>query len=342
MAYGYSPGDNDPLVRLVDSIIGVIGISMRPSGHIVDILPFFKHLPRFKRLAKHGSHLVETAAQIPYAFVRRQMTAGSHGGSYVSHLIDVASGPEQELSPADENCIKWTAATMYLAGVESTAGTLTSFLLAMIMFPDIQRKCQQEIDRVVGTGRLPTFEDRDNLPYVDAMLKELLRWNPIAPFGLSHIASEDIIYDGYTIPKGSVLVATVWSMCHDSSVYEDPTVFNPARFLGPEKEADPWDIVFGFGRRLCPGRFFADASLFLDIVTILSLFNVNKGVDELGNELEPELHVRPGIINHTMPFPHKVTPRSSTHAALIRRLEGDVSWNSSDASLLGEIPSFDI
>lgn len=256
--------------------------------------------------------------------------------------MDEASGPEQELSPADERCIKWTAATMYFAGSETTTGTLTSFLLAMIMFPDIQRKCQEEIDRVVGTGRLPTFEDRDNLPYVDAMLKELFRWNTVAPFGAAHIASEELTCDGYTIPKGSVLIATAWSMCHDPSVYPDPTVFDPNRFLGPDKEADPCDLIFGFGRRVCPGRFFADASLFLDIVTILSLFDVNKGVDEMGNELEPELHVRPGLINSSLPFPHKITPRGSSQVALIRRLEGEVSWNSTDPSLLGEMPSIEI
>ena len=80
----------------------------------------------------------------------------------------------------------------------------------MTEFPDIQRTAQQEIDRVVGHNRLPTASDRPNLPYIEAMVKEVLRWHPVAPMGLPHTSTADDICEGYFIPKGSMLFANVW------------------------------------------------------------------------------------------------------------------------------------
>lgn len=80
----------------------------------------------------------------------------------------------------------------------------------MSVFPEAQRKAQEEIDRVVGTGRLPTIADRDNLPYIDAVVKETLRWHPVAPMGLPHTSTEDDVVEGYHIPKGSMVFANVW------------------------------------------------------------------------------------------------------------------------------------
>jgi cytochrome P450 len=80
----------------------------------------------------------------------------------------------------------------------------------MTLFPEVQRKAQQEIDRVIGSGRLPSFEDRVNLPYVDAIVKEILRWHPVAPMGLPHMTTEDDTCEGYLIPKGAYLMANIW------------------------------------------------------------------------------------------------------------------------------------
>jgi cytochrome P450 len=87
---------------------------------------------------------------------------------------------------------------------------LEYFFLGMIAFPEIQRKAQAEIDQVIGAGRLPGFQDRRNLPYIDAVVKELLRWHPAARMGLPHTTTEDDICDGYLIPKGALLLPNVW------------------------------------------------------------------------------------------------------------------------------------
>lgn len=82
----------------------------------------------------------------------------------------------------------------------------------MTVYPEVQRKAQEEIDRVIGSERLPGFEDRENLPYIDAIVKEILRWNPVGPMGLPHMTTEDDIYEGYLIPKGAVILANIWSV----------------------------------------------------------------------------------------------------------------------------------
>lgn len=87
---------------------------------------------------------------------------------------------------------------------------MTTFFLAMVLHPEVQHKAREEIDRVVGDGRLPTVKDRDHLPYVEAVLKEAFRWHPIAPMGLPHLVTEDDVYEGYLIPKDAIVIPNIW------------------------------------------------------------------------------------------------------------------------------------
>lgn len=84
----------------------------------------------------------------------------------------------------------------------------------MVLNPNVQKRAQEEIDRVVGTSRLPDMSDRENLPYINAVVNEVLRWHPVTPLGVTHAASEDDTYNGYFIPKGSILVSNIWCVSH--------------------------------------------------------------------------------------------------------------------------------
>jgi cytochrome P450 len=79
--------------------------------------------------------------------------------------------------------IKWSAASLYAGGGDATVSFLHTFFLAMQLYPEVQRRAQEEIDRVIGNDRLPTLADRPNLPYIEVVIKEVLRWNPVAPLG---------------------------------------------------------------------------------------------------------------------------------------------------------------
>jgi cytochrome P450 len=140
----------------------------------------------------------------------------------------------------------------------------------------MQQRAQEEIDRVVGTDRLPNFDDRNNLPYVDGMVKEAWRWNPVGPMSLIHKSEEDIVYGEYIIPKGSYLLPSFWWFLQDPKVYSDPYTYKPERYLAPLNEPDPSDLAFGYGWRSCAGRFFADASVYITLVQMLATFRIRK------------------------------------------------------------------
>ncbi|OAX35253.1 cytochrome P450 [Rhizopogon vinicolor AM-OR11-026] len=191
----------------------------------------------------------------------------------------------------------------------------------MTLFPDVQKKAQAEIDAVVGPDRLPSFADRDSLPYVEALTKEVLRWNAVVPTGVPHRVMEDDIHDGYYIPKGSLIIPNIWFMLNDPRTYSNPSEFNPERFLandGKGPEIEPRTICFGFGRRICPGLHLADASVWLSAAMSLAVFDVSKVVEN-GVEIKPEFDSTSGTISHPKPFKCSIKPRSAKALALIQQ-----------------------
>lgn len=72
----------------------------------------------------------------------------------------------------------------------------------MTIHPDVQRKAQQELDTVIGSNRLPTYDDWESMPYIEAVLREVLRWRPVTPLGVAHATTDDDVFKGYLIPKG--------------------------------------------------------------------------------------------------------------------------------------------
>jgi hypothetical protein len=128
---------------------------------------------------------------------------------------------------------------------------------------------------------------------------------------------------------------------HDSKTYHDPLTFNPERFLGENPELDSRDVVFGFGRRICPGRLLADTTTYLIIAQSLAVFNIDKLVDENGHcqeEIDPSQYYQmPGLISHPMPFQTAITPRSRQCEKLIRAVETQHPWKESGAKAFEEI-----
>ena len=85
-------------------------------------------------------------------------------------------------------------------------------MLAMVLHPEVQARAQAEIDAVVGRDRMPSFADRDALPYIRAVVRESLRWRMVGPLGVPRTTVQDDVYEGYFIPKGSVVLENIWAM----------------------------------------------------------------------------------------------------------------------------------
>ncbi|KIY43101.1 cytochrome P450 [Fistulina hepatica ATCC 64428] len=181
----------------------------------------------------------------------------------------------------------------------------------------VMRKAQDELDEVVGRERLPTFEDKERLPYIRAMVKEILRRRPVGPLGVPRRATQDDWCEGYLIPKGATIIPNVWAMNRDPDLFPDFDNFRPERFLDETGQVDtaPADthemghVTYGFGRRICAGYNFANQVLFIQIAMLLWAFNFDKPLDSEGKPITPVLtSIEAGIVVLPGPFDCEITP----------------------------------
>ncbi|KAJ2903227.1 hypothetical protein MKZ38_010263 [Zalerion maritima] len=337
IAYGYTtePFERDVLVDMAGDAMDKFAYAAVPGTFLVDVMPWLRYLPgwfpgaEFKGTSRKWGKELRDVTEMPYEFVKEMTKRGRDDGSFLQRLVE--NGDEEG---EERFTNKWSAMSLYTAGADTTVSSLACFWLAMTVFPEVQQKAQVEIDRVVGRDRLPTTSDRHNLPYIDAIVKEVLRWHPVAPMGLPHTSTEDDVCEGYFIPQGAMILANVWHFTHDPEVYDEPISFKPERFLGENPAPDPHQFVFGFGRRICPGRILADNSLYLSIVQSLAVFNVGKTVGEDGDFVEPTVKLLPGVVSHPVGFKCDIRPRSAHHEKLIRSLEEKYPWGESDGRIL--------
>ncbi|KAJ6466258.1 cytochrome P450 [Mycena sanguinolenta] len=271
---------NDHFVALSESAVTKLSESVFPGAVAVDTFPILRYLPSwmpgagFQRFAAESRQLTKEMQEVPVNFVKQNMRDGMDSTSVVAKLIAAHR--------YDEVAIQAVAATAYSGGADTTVSSLASFCLAMALYPEIQEKAQTEIDTVIGAGRLPEFEDRPSLPFVEALYRETMRWRPITPLGLAHASAEHDLYNGYFIPKGTTVIANI---C--------------------------------FGRRKCPGRHHADATVWAGIVSVLSTFNIAKAKDATGKEIDIDPKYSDGLISHPEPFACSITPRSEMAKTLV-------------------------
>ncbi|KAF9526842.1 cytochrome P450 [Crepidotus variabilis] len=320
LAYGYEVQDgDDQFINLIEQANNNFNKASVPGAYLVDVIPALKHLPdwvpgtSFLKLARDWRRDTEAMADVPYAFTKKQVAAGTAVPSFVS------TGLEDEASRSSEYIrdLKWTAASLYGGGADTTVSSEYAFFLAMVLFPEVQKKAQAELDVVIGNDRLPTIADMPRLPYVNAVVTEVLRWNSVAPLGVPHTAMEDGYINGYFVPKGTILIANLWAMLHDPEIYPDPFVFNPERHLGPEPQRDVRRVCFGYGRRICPGMHLAEVSVYSLVSTSLAVFNMEKALDGNGVPMTPVHENTNGIISYPKPFDCAIKPRSEKALALI-------------------------
>lgn len=314
--------EDDEYFQMSEEIADILRAGARRT--LLDISPLFEKLPTwlpgawFVQYIRDIKPFLKNLIDFPIERIQRQMVQGNARPCVVAkHLEELER--EGKLTAENTHDIKMIAQTTLGGGAETTWHGIMFFVACMMMNPEAQKRAQQEIDRVVGTGRLPDFGDRDSLPYVECVVQETMRWYPVAPIGVPHRAMEEDEYRGMRIPKGATVIANARSMALDARQFHEPHEFRPERFLPhPEGygEVFSMNLVFGWGRRICPGRFLALNSVWLVAVRLLAVFNFQKPRDRDGNVIEQQLKIVTGLAAHPDRFECDVRPRSTKAAEL--------------------------
>ncbi|PIL29320.1 cytochrome P450 [Ganoderma sinense ZZ0214-1] len=328
IAYGIKVIDEkDPYVEAIEAGSAAFTEAFVPGAFLVDTFPILRHIPgwfpgaEFKQKAAAWKKIAHNMRDAPFEMTMESLVKGTAERSIATTIIEKARRKECSDISAEKIIARDVSALAYAAGADTTISTVQTFFLAMTCYPEVQAKARAELDTVVGSTRLPTFEDRGSLPYITAVAKESIRWQSVAPLGIPHRSLEDDEFRGYFIPKGSAVIANLYAFSRDPRVYPDPETFDPERFLKDGKinpdVQDPSTFAFGYGRRICPGRHFAEASLFIIIASVLHTLTIDYAVDDGGKLIIPEVKMTDGVLSYPLPFPCSIKPRSPEHIQLV-------------------------
>ncbi|KAJ7106243.1 cytochrome P450 [Mycena epipterygia] len=270
MAYGIEVlPSNDPYVALANEALHSMVVAF-VNRYLVDVFPALKYVPKwfpgaeFRRNAEKWRKSARAMVDVPHTETKRQMECGIAPRSFTSDALHTLRESDGGIYYGEEH-IQASAGTLYAAGADTTVSAFSTFFLAMLANLEAQRKAQAEIDAVTGGKYLPDFDDEPAMPYVSALVKEVLRWQNVTPFAIPHFLATEDEYRGYRLPAGSIVIGNTWAILHDEAMYPDPYAFKPEHFLldGKPNPAvkDPDCAAFGFGRRICPGRHMARSSI---------------------------------------------------------------------------------
>ncbi|KAH9950732.1 cytochrome P450 [Amylocystis lapponica] len=331
--YGYRVTSNDDFfLKLADECVALLANRIAGGGGIwpVDIFPVLKRLPLwapgagFLRNAQIWKAKMEEMVDRPYELVKERMTDGTAIPCFCTTLLDDIQDKDDQAAAAQrDKDIRWVASSIYASSIDTTLTVMSHFLLAMMEYPEALAKARKEIDTVVGPNRLPTFSDRPSLPYLECVMSETLRWGIPVPLGLPHRLTEDDVYNGQFIPKGTLVFANIWNMLKDEELFPNADKFIPERFMEEVDEAtakrrDPRNYAFGFGRRKCPGIHLVEQSLWIAMACMIATLNMKKATDEQGNAIEPEIKFPNAVFRVPGPFKSDIRPRSEQALKVIQ------------------------
>ncbi|KAL7278727.1 hypothetical protein ACG7TL_007730 [Trametes sanguinea] len=307
----------DMLLGLEDGFFEVL----KPGNFLVEYLPWLQYVPGWfpgtgwQAKASRWRDQAYLFMDGPWKEAQDAISSNSNKArgtvepSLSSELLEKASQLDQSKAKEQVDLIHEMTSNLFGGSIHTplillfskSSATLYSFFCGMVMHPEVQKRAQAELDAVVGPDRLPEYTDRDSLPYISAIVKETLRWHNITPLGSPHRCMEEDEYRGWRIPKGALILQNVWAILHDAEVYPEPEIFRPERFLHDGQlrsdVPDPAKVAFGFGRRICPGRHFADDLLFINIASVLHTFDILPALDSSGKPIPVTAQSSPAMLS---------------------------------------------
>ncbi|KAF8693198.1 cytochrome P450, partial [Rhizoctonia solani] len=338
VVYGYeATTSNDTLFDIVSRAVDGFSRSAITSNFYVNIIPWMQYIPawfpgaEWKRKALVWRWQTEQMLHVPYNWTRDKMNTGTAPPSMLKHLL---SKYAKEPSKEEKDTILWATGTLFAAGTDTTVASTLVFIVAMAMHPEVQAKAQAEVDSVLCGKRFPEIEDRQSMPYVQAVIKEVFRWRSgflMPPSRMTSTKDTAFLRGppffwlmlGYR-PKDlkSSTYATSRAISLDERVYPNPECFDPSRFLSSSAPEAP---TFGFGRReprlqrSCPGTHFAQAALFMVASGLFAFFDVRPKLDSKGRPVRLTAEMKQNIlVSQPTAFEVDIKPRSEQHEQILR------------------------
>lgn len=318
--------DRNKFMASINVYVPLIVIAnISPGRYLAESIPALKYVPsaiapwkaEVMRMADVGFRLFWDQCRI----VRKKMLDGKAPNCFAAHIWSIRD--EYELTDRE---IAFNTGSLFGAGSDTSAATIQSFILAMTVFgKEVLPKAWEELDRVVGSDRSPTWSDEVSLPYVRAIIKETMRWRPVAVLGgQPHASIKDDTYNGYFIPKGATMLGNLWAIHQNPLDFPQPDYFRPERYLDGSLSHYPQTqghSSFGWGRRVCPGQLVAEQGLFITISRILWGFKISPAIDEkTGKEITPDINnYSDGFNSKPLPFKCKIEPRGDKYLQIMKQ-----------------------
>ncbi|XP_069584358.1 cytochrome P450 2K1-like isoform X2 [Ranitomeya imitator] len=227
------------------------------------------------------------------------------------HEMDILTGtpmamekPNPKLYFTDEN-LTTLVSDLFEAGMETSSTTLRWGLLLMMKYPEIQKKVQSEIDKVIGSNE-PQVIHRKEMPYTDAVIHEIQRFGNIVPANVSHATTQDVNFRGYLLPKGIQVIPLLTSVLYDKNHFVKADEFYPEHFLDSSGNfvRNEAFMPFSAGKRSCAGESLAKMELYLFFTRLLQNFTF-KAPPGATLDLTPAV----GLTASPMPYKMCAIPR---------------------------------
>nr|ASY08116.1 iridoid oxidase [Nothapodytes nimmoniana]QNS29992.1 cytochrome P450 [Nothapodytes nimmoniana] len=279
----------DPEGREFFDSMNVI-LELAGTPNVADFLPFLKWVDPLGMKRRMVKNMTKTM-RISSKFVQERLNQRKSGNlrekkDFLDVLLEYEGDGKDGPNMFSEKNVNIVIMEMFFAGSETTSISIEWGFAELLRNPNAFNKVREEIDRVVGLDRKVEESDMDNLPYLQAVVKETLRLHPALPLLLPRNTMEDTNYMGYLIPKGTQVFVNAWAIGRDPQHWDDPLTFNPERFLESKVEykGQHFELIpFGSGRRICVGFPLAHRVVHLALATLVQAFDW-----EFSNGLTPK------------------------------------------------------
>jgi cytochrome P450 len=336
VAYGHRIDSLDSqVIQQRQNIMRYVGSLNVPGAYLAETFPALRYIPNFlapwKREVQRRGREEAAANGALLDQVREDLQNARKLGKELQPSLAhycLLVQEKEGIDPLSERHFWNVPSSVFGAGSDTTASTMCSAMLAFVTNPKTFKIAQAELDRVVGIGRMPVFSDEEQLPYITALVKEVLRWRPVAVLGgTPHASTKDDEYQGWHFPAGTPVLGNSWAINLNEKYYPEPQTFNPARFLNfhdfrvaldLKGEAHPSKFghsSFGWGRRICPGQGLAENSLFIALSTLIWAFNISP----IEGRKYDIYNYTEGFNIRPRPFQCDITVRSDAHRRLIQK-----------------------